>query len=89
MRLWIDGQCLQTTSRLRGIGRYALELIRAIGETCPEVEMSISFNAAMSDTAVAARDAGRPLDRRRQYPCLAGRGRRMRNPAPAMSASRS
>ena len=55
MRLWIDGQCLQTTSRLRGIGRYVIELIRAIGETCPQVEMSISFNATLSDTVAEAR----------------------------------
>ena len=60
MRLWIDGQCLQTTSRLRGIGRYTLELIRAIAQTCPEVEMSISFNAAMTDAAIAARDMVTP-----------------------------
>ena len=60
MRLWIDGQCLQTTSRLRGIGRYTLELIRAIAQTCPDVEMSISFNAAMADAAIAARDVVQP-----------------------------
>ncbi len=55
MRLWIDGQCMQTGSRLRGIGRYVIELIRAIGETCPQVEMSISFNATLADTVAAAR----------------------------------
>jgi glycosyltransferase involved in cell wall biosynthesis len=55
MRLWIDGQCLQTTSRLRGIGRYMTELIRAIAQTCPNVELSISFNAVMADAAIAAR----------------------------------
>src|SRR4051812_1474345 len=55
MRLWTDGQFLQTSSRLRGIGRYMMELIRAIAETCPEVEMSISFNAALPDSAIAAR----------------------------------
>jgi len=60
MRLWIDGQCLQTTSRLRGIGRYTLELIRAIAQTCPEVEMSISFNAAIVDAAIAARQTVQP-----------------------------
>src|SRR4051812_28288625 len=57
MRLWIDGQFLQASSRLRGIGRYMMELIRAIAETCPEVEMSISFNAAMPDSAIAGRIA--------------------------------
>ena len=46
---------MQTGSRLRGIGRYVIELIRAIGETCPEVEMSISFNATLADTVAEAR----------------------------------
>jgi glycosyltransferase involved in cell wall biosynthesis len=68
MRLWIDGQCLQTTSRLRGIGRYALELIRAIAQNHPEVEMSISFNAAMAGEAVAARElAGRWIEPRNMH----------------------
>jgi glycosyltransferase involved in cell wall biosynthesis len=56
MKLWIDGQCLQTSSRLRGIGRYVQELIRAISEGHPQVELTISFNAAMIDEAIAARD---------------------------------
>jgi glycosyltransferase involved in cell wall biosynthesis len=57
MKLWIDGQCLQTSSRRRGIGRYVQEFIRAIGESHPQVELSISFNAAMLDEALAARDS--------------------------------
>ena len=56
MKLWIDGQCLQTSSRLRGIGRYVQELIRAISEGHHQVELMISFNAAMIDEALAARD---------------------------------
>ena len=56
MRVWVDGQCLQTTSRLRGIGRYVQELIRAIAENHPDVELLISFNAAMTSEAIAARD---------------------------------
>jgi glycosyltransferase involved in cell wall biosynthesis len=55
MRIWIDGQCLQTVSRLRGIGRYVTELVRAIATSHPDVELSISFNAAMADEAIAAR----------------------------------
>ena len=55
MRLWIDGQCLQTSSRQRGIGRYMHELIGGIGQHQPRVELSISFNAAMPDEAIAAR----------------------------------
>ena len=56
MKLWIDGQCLQTSSRLRGIGRYVQELTRAISAGHPHVELTISFNAAMIDEAIAARD---------------------------------
>ncbi|MGB3865124.1 MAG: glycosyltransferase family 1 protein [Xanthobacteraceae bacterium] len=57
MRLWIDGQCLQTPSRLRGIGRYVSELVRAIAEHRPDVELLMSFNAAMPDEALQAREA--------------------------------
>ena len=57
MRLWIDGQCLQTASRLRGIGRYVTEFLRAIADNHPEVELSISFNASMPEKALQARDA--------------------------------
>ncbi len=60
MHLWIDGQCLQTGSRLRGIGRYLRELIRAVGEFHPGVRMSISFNAALPDAAIAARGSVAP-----------------------------
>ena len=56
MRVWVDGQCLQTPSRFRGIGRYVQELIRAIAENHPDVELLISFNAAMTSEAIAARD---------------------------------
>src|SRR5688500_19295432 len=57
MHLWIDGQCLQTASRLRGIGRYVHELIRELVKSHPEVDVSISFNAALADEAIVARDA--------------------------------
>jgi glycosyltransferase involved in cell wall biosynthesis len=56
MRVWIDGQCLQTASRMRGIGRYVRELIASISVNCPEVEMLISFNAALAEEAVVARE---------------------------------
>lgn len=55
MRLWIDGQCLQTPSRTRGIGRYVLELIRAVATNHGEVELAISFNAELGEEAVTAR----------------------------------
>ena len=56
MLVWVDGQCFQTTSKLRGIGRYVEGLIRGISEGHPEVELAISFNAAMLDAGIAARD---------------------------------
>lgn len=56
MKLWIDGQCLQTSSRLRGIGRYVQEFIRALSEAKCGIDLSISFNAGMVDEALAARD---------------------------------
>lgn len=59
MRLWFDGQCLQTASNRRGIGRYAIELIKAIAENRRDVEMMISFNAAMPVAAISAREAVR------------------------------
>lgn len=55
MRLWIDGQCLQTASNLRGIGRYVREMVRAISVYEKDVELSISFNAAFPEEARAAR----------------------------------
>lgn len=57
MRLWIDGQCLQTSSRLRGIGRYVTELVRAIADNHPEVELLMSFNASIPNEALLAREA--------------------------------
>ena len=56
MKLWIDGQSLQTASRQRGIGRYVRELMRAISEGGFGFDVSVSFNAGMSDEAIAARD---------------------------------
>ena len=56
MKLWIDGQSLQTASRQRGIGRYVRELIRAIAEGGFGFDLSISFNAGMLDAAISARD---------------------------------
>jgi glycosyltransferase involved in cell wall biosynthesis len=55
MRVWVDGQCFQTASKLRGIGRYVREFTRCIAENHPEVELLISFNAAMGEAAIEAR----------------------------------
>ncbi len=45
MRIWLDGQCFQTGSRRRGIGRYALAWIRALAEE--GAELVLSLNAAL------------------------------------------
>lgn len=54
-RLWIDGQSLQTDSRLRGIGRYLEELLQALSKRS-DIKLSVSFNAALTDEALAARE---------------------------------
>jgi glycosyltransferase involved in cell wall biosynthesis len=53
-RIWVDGQCFQTTSNVRGIGRYVAELLRAIHER-GGVQLVISLNANMRGEAIAAR----------------------------------
>ncbi len=57
MKLWVDGQCLQTASRLRGIGRYMTDLLRAVTHGHPEVELHVSLNAVIPQAAVVARRA--------------------------------
>lgn len=57
MRLWVDGQCLQTASRMRGIGRYVTELLRAIATHQPQIELLVSLNAALPEEALLAREA--------------------------------
>ncbi len=54
MHIWIDGQCLQTASNVRGIGRYVSELLRAL---ClrSDVELTVSLNVNLKHQAVAAR----------------------------------
>ncbi|MGU3401335.1 glycosyltransferase family 4 protein [Brucellaceae bacterium D45D] len=56
LRLWVDGQCLQTGSRMRGIGRYVQEFLAEIAENHKEIDLHISLNAAMANEAIAARD---------------------------------
>jgi len=56
MRLWIDGQCFQTASKRRGIGRYVQELLLGIIDNHPDVEILLSLNAGMPLDALAARD---------------------------------
>jgi len=56
MRIWVDGQALQSTSKYRGIGRYIIGLLKAIMVKYPDTEMLISFNAAMIDSALEAKE---------------------------------
>ncbi len=44
MRLLIDAQCVQSTSSLRGIGRYALSLTRALVATAGEHRVELLLN---------------------------------------------
>ena len=55
MKLWIDAQCFQSASRMRGIGRYVIELIAQIKRDYPEVEMLASLNAGLYEEALIAR----------------------------------
>lgn len=55
LKLWVDGQCLQTHSRKRGIGRYILDLLRALSTHESGIELSVSLNAAMPEATIAAR----------------------------------
>lgn len=55
MRLWIDGQCFQTASRFRGIGRYVTDFIGGLVEARPDIEILLSLNGALREEAIAAR----------------------------------
>ena len=56
MKLWIDGQCFQSASRERGIGRYAIQLVRALAENRPSDEIHISLNSNTMERALLAHD---------------------------------
>ena len=59
MRVWVDGQCLQTASRFRGIGRYVEELLRALAAK-DDVELLISFSSSMMRQALDAKERVAP-----------------------------
>lgn len=52
IHLWIDGQCLQTASRFRGIGRYVTELVAALAQR-PDVRLTLSFNLELGGVEAA------------------------------------
>lgn len=53
-RIWVDGQCFQTASNVRGIGRYVAELLRAL-HARGDSQLVVSLNANMTGEAIAAR----------------------------------
>jgi glycosyltransferase involved in cell wall biosynthesis len=55
MRIVIDMQGAQTQSRFRGIGRYTIDMVRAILRGHSEHEIFLAFNALMPESIVAAR----------------------------------
>lgn len=55
LRVHIDGQCLQTVSRVRGIGRYVTQLLIAMAER-GDVDVLVALNAAFPEELVAVRD---------------------------------
>jgi len=54
MKVWLDGQCFQSASRHRGIGRYAFELVRALQQPRFGLDLHISFNASDLESAEEA-----------------------------------
>jgi glycosyltransferase involved in cell wall biosynthesis len=52
MKIWIDGQCFQTSSNVRGIGRYVIDFVRSLSQL--ENELIISLNGSMQEEAICA-----------------------------------
>lgn len=61
MKIWVDGQAFQSPSRFRGIGRYILELLKAIKKNHQNVEMMMSFNASMPNKVFIAKNIVKDL----------------------------
>lgn len=53
MKIWVDGQCFQTGSNTRGIGRYVIDFLQAL--SAHNVELVVSLNGSMKQETVAAR----------------------------------
>ncbi|MEM9599991.1 MAG: hypothetical protein AAF926_03125, partial [Pseudomonadota bacterium] len=60
-RIWIDGQCFQSASRLRGIGRAILETITFLRANHSHLDLHLSLNASHSDEAQTARHLLTPI----------------------------
>ncbi|WP_417655387.1 glycosyltransferase family 4 protein [Pseudoalteromonas atlantica] len=54
VKIWVDGQCFQTDSNVRGIGRYVIDFMRAL--SIYDVEIIVSLNGAMQQETIAARN---------------------------------
>jgi glycosyltransferase involved in cell wall biosynthesis len=55
MRIWVDGQCFQTGSNVRGIGRYVSDFLQALDRRDDQIQIIIGLNGRMKEEAVAAR----------------------------------
>lgn len=55
MHIWVDGQCFQTSSNVRGIGRYVVELLRAIDAT-GQARLTIGLNGSLREETIGARN---------------------------------
>ena len=61
VRIWVDGQCFQSASRYRGIGRAVLETLSFLKADHPRIDLHLSLNAAMHEEARTARAVLGPL----------------------------
>jgi hypothetical protein len=61
MKLWFDCQSVQTASRLRGIGKYSLNLLQHIRKQRPDWTLICSLNAGISNQVLIARDLLEPI----------------------------
>lgn len=57
MKIWFDGQCFQTASRNRGIGRYCAELLTALKAHRDDLDIHVSLNAVFPVSAITAYNA--------------------------------
>lgn len=60
-RIWIDGQCFQSASRLRGIGRAILETLTFLRSNHPHLDLHLSLNASHAEEAQTARHLLTPI----------------------------
>ncbi|WP_417670502.1 glycosyltransferase family 4 protein [Pseudoalteromonas tetraodonis] len=54
MKIWVDGQSLQTASNVRGIGRYVTDFLQAL--STKNVEITVSLNGSLQQEVIATRN---------------------------------